>query len=127
MRHSNLLISFNQGMKHWYLQAKREQASGVRMAIVTLDHFARCVGEGFEVDMGTGLLVFTLTEARPLPERGFAEMVRAPFSLLFRSASKVLLPQQIYRLRNATLGILDIFLVPVARDKDGIIYQAIFN
>ena len=66
-------------------------------------------------------------EARPLPERGFAGVMRAPFSLLFRSASKVLLPQQIYRLKNATLGILDIFLVPVARDKEGIIYQAIFN
>lgn len=97
------------------------------MSIVTLDHFARCVGEGFEIDMGTGALVFTLTEARPLPERGFKGMMRAPFSLLFRSETKVLLPQQIYRLKNATLGILDIFLVPVARDKGGIIYQAIFN
>lgn len=97
------------------------------MAIVTLDHFARCVGEGFEIDMGTGSLVFTLTEARPLPEQGFAGMTRAPFALLFRSESKVLLPQQIYRLTNATLGILDIFLVPIARDKDGIVYQAIFN
>lgn len=97
------------------------------MSIVTLDHFSRCVGEGFEIDMGTGALVFTLTEARPLPERGFKGMMRAPFSLLFRSETKVLLPQQIYRLKNATLGILDIFLVPVARDKGGIIYQAIFN
>ena len=77
--------------------------------------------------MGTGSLVFTLTEARPLPEQGFAGMTRAPFALLFRSESKVLLPQQIYRLTNATLGILDIFLVPIARDKDGIVYQAIFN
>ena len=77
--------------------------------------------------MGTGALAFTLTEARPLPERGFAGMTRAPFALLFRSESKVLLPQQIYRLTNATLGILDIFLVPIARDKDGIVYQAIFN
>ncbi len=100
---------------------------GDEMGIVTLDHFARCVGEGFEIDMGTASILFTLTEARPLPERGFAGVMRVPFSLLFRSASKVLLPQQIYRLKNATLGILDIFLVPVARDKEGIIYQAIFN
>lgn len=97
------------------------------MRIVTLDHFARCVGEGFEIDIGAGSLVLTLTEARALPERGLKGLMRAPFSLLFRSVSKVLLPQQIYRLNNATLGILDIFLVPVARDKDGIIYQAIFN
>lgn len=97
------------------------------MGIVALDHFARCVGEGFEIEMGAASIVFTLTEARPLPESGFAGMKRAPFSLLFRSASQVVLPQQIYKLNNATLGILEIFLVPVARDKDGVIYQAIFN
>ncbi|MGN7774121.1 DUF6916 family protein [Phyllobacterium sp. 22552] len=97
------------------------------MGIITLDIFARSVGEGFEIEMGTGSLVFTLTEARPLPERGFSGMTRAPFSLLFRSESKIVLPQQIYRLKNAALGVLDIFLVPVARDRDGIIYQAIFN
>lgn len=97
------------------------------MGIITLDLFARSVGEGFEIEMGTGSLVFTLTEARPLPERGFNGMTRAPFSLLFRSETKIVLPQQIYRLKNATLGVLDIFLVPVARDRDGIIYQAIFN
>ncbi|NLS01687.1 hypothetical protein HGP17_33035 [Rhizobium sp. P38BS-XIX] len=97
------------------------------MGIVALEHFAPCVGEGFDVDMGTASVTFTLTEVRPLPDRGFAGMTRAPFSLLFRSGSKVVLPQQIYRLKNATLGILDIFLVPVARDQEGIIYQAIFN
>ncbi|MBA8879177.1 DUF6916 family protein [Phyllobacterium myrsinacearum] len=97
------------------------------MEIVTLDHFARCVGEGFEIDMGTGSLPFTLTEARPLPETGFNGIRRAPFSLLFRSTSQVVLPQKMYRLKNMALGSLDIFLVPVARDKDGIIYQAIFN
>lgn len=97
------------------------------MRIVTLEHFAHCVGEGFQIDMRTGFPALTLTEARPLPEQGFAGMTRAPFALLFRSEAKVLLPQQIYRLSNATLGILDIFLVPVARDKNGFIYQAIFN
>ncbi|WP_244557916.1 DUF6916 family protein [Rhizobium hainanense] len=114
-------------MKYKHPQSRREQAIEVVMVTVTLNHFARCVGEGFEIDMGAASLVLTLIEARPLPERGFKGMMRAPFALLFRSMSKVLLPQQIYRLKNATLGILDIFLVPVARDKDGIIYQAIFN
>lgn len=97
------------------------------MGIVTLEQFAGCVGEGFAIDMSGGSIVFTLTEARPLPETGFPGVRRVPFSLLFRSGSQVVLPQKIYRLNNAALGALDIFLVPVARDKDGIVYQAVFN
>lgn len=50
-----------------------------------------------------------------------------PFSLIFRSSSQVVLPQKLYSLRCAMLGRLEIFLVPVARDTKGIVYQAIFN
>lgn len=97
------------------------------MGIVTLEQFAGCVGEGFAIEMDGSSIQFTLTEARPLPESGLPGVRRAPFSLLFRSMSQIVLPQKIYRLNNAVLGVLDIFLVPVARDKDGIVYQAVFN
>jgi hypothetical protein len=53
--------------------------------------------------------------------------MRQPFSLLFRSESPVVLPQKIYRMTNATVGPIEIFIVPVARDRQGIVYQAIFN
>ncbi|MEP7452083.1 hypothetical protein [Phyllobacterium sp. SB3] len=97
------------------------------MSIITLEQFAGCVGEAFAIEMNGSSIVFTLTEARPLPETGFAGVRRVPFSLLFKSGSQVVLPQKIYRLNNVALGLLDIFLVPVARDKDGIVYQAVFN
>jgi len=97
------------------------------MGLVTLEHFAGCVGSGFDIDMGESSLSLTLSEARPLPESGFAGVRRSPFSLMFRSGSQVVLPQKLYRLKNATLGQMEIFLVPVARDKAGIVYQAIFN
>ncbi len=69
----------------------------------------------------------TLAEATPGTTHIMPGMLRAPFSLVFRSGSAIVLPQQIYRLKNASLGALDIFLVPVARDKQGIVYQAVFN
>jgi hypothetical protein len=97
------------------------------MGLVTLDHFAGCVGNAFDIDMGESSLPLTLSETRPLPETGFPGMRRSPFSLMFRSGSQIVLPQKLYRLKNATLGNLEIFLVPVARDKEGIVYQAIFN
>lgn len=97
------------------------------MGLVTLDHFAGCVGTAFDIDLGQNSLALTLAEARPLPESGFPGMRRSPFSLMFRSGSQIVLPQKMYKLKNATLGSLEMFLVPVARDKDGIVYQAIFN
>ncbi|RUW46368.1 hypothetical protein EOA32_31775 [Mesorhizobium sp. M1A.F.Ca.ET.072.01.1.1] len=97
------------------------------MDVVTLGHFAGCVGTAFDIELGESSMALTLAEARPLPETGFTGMRRSPFSLMFRSGSQVVLPQKLYKLKNATLGKLEIFLVPVARDKEGIVYQAIFN
>ncbi|HEV2507898.1 MAG TPA: hypothetical protein VGV39_32830 [Mesorhizobium sp.] len=97
------------------------------MEIVTLSHFAGSVGSAFDIELGENSVALVLAEARPLPETGFPGMRRSPFSLMFRSGSQVVLPQKLYKLKNATLGQMEIFLVPVARDKDGIVYQAVFN
>jgi hypothetical protein len=97
------------------------------MHVVQFDHFAGRVNEGFEVDLGTASVALTLVEAKPLPVHPFPGMLRNPFSLLFNSSSPVLLPQRIYRMKNTTLGVFDMFIVPVARNKDGIVYQAVFN
>jgi hypothetical protein len=95
--------------------------------IVQLEHFAGRVNEGFEVDLGTSAVSMTLVEAAPLPVHPFPGMLRNPFALLFNSTSPVLLPQRTYRMKNATLGAFDMFIVPIARNKDGIVYQAVFN
>ncbi|MQW89753.1 DUF6916 family protein [Sinorhizobium saheli] len=97
------------------------------MDVVSLDRFAPCVGEGFDLDMGTGSLALTLAEASPLPAHNLSRARRSPFSLLFRSGSPIVLPQRIYRLKHARLGSIEVFLVPVARDRSGILYQAIYN
>ncbi|MGH6760862.1 MAG: DUF6916 family protein [Phyllobacterium sp.] len=98
------------------------------MQLWTLERFAGCVGQGFDIDLGTASVALTLSEARPLPqENGLAGAMRSPFCLLFRSGSAVLLPQKMYRMTNATVGAVEIFIVPVARDRQGIVYQAIFN
>ncbi len=97
------------------------------MQLVMLDHFASCVGSGFEIEIGASAMTLTLAEARPLPEAKQPGLRRQPFSLMFRSSSQVVLPQKLYSLRNAALGQVAIFLVPVARDRQGIVYQAIFS
>ena len=97
------------------------------MTMLNYQAFAGRSGEIFDLSMGVGDMELTLTEVAFLPARPYAGMLREPFSLVFRSASPVVLPQRIYRLTNAALGALDIFLVPVGRDNRGAVYQAVFN
>ena len=49
------------------------------------------------------------------------------FSLFFHGPQAPFLPQGTRRLKHASLGELEIFLVPVARDTDGFQYEAVFN
>lgn len=96
------------------------------MELLTLDHFSAHVDETFPAALNEGQVPFVLVEARGLPTRGPAAG-RPPFSLLFRNASSFLFPQQIYRMQHPRLGEIGIFLVPVAREREGFLYQAIFN
>ncbi len=49
------------------------------------------------------------------------------FSLLFHGPVEYPLQQRIYRLEHNQLGILELFLVPVGRDKKAYHYEAVFN
>jgi len=97
------------------------------MTVLSLQNFAGAANQAFDLEIGATSLPLTLVEVVPLPAQQIAGMVRQPFTLTFRSASQVVLPQKIYPLRNATMGAVQIFLVPIGRDRDGILYQAVFN
>ena len=49
------------------------------------------------------------------------------FSLFFRGPADIYVPQGTYTLEHERLGALDIFIVPVARDADGFLYESVFN
>ncbi|MNS30005.1 hypothetical protein D3C72_620240 [compost metagenome] len=97
------------------------------MQFLQTEHFGGRANETFDLSLGETTQTLTLIEVRPLPIQNFPGMVRQPFSLLFRSPSQIALPQRIYRLNNATIGALDVFLTPVERDAAGVIYEAVFN
>jgi hypothetical protein len=110
-------------MRHSRLAEPR----GVAVQILTLEHFASRVHETFTVDLGHGKSPFVLIEAKPLAAPAIRGMVRAPFSLLFHHVSPVLFPQRIYQMESPGIGDFGVFLVPVARNQDGFLYQAVFN
>lgn len=92
--------------------------------LLTATHalFAPCLGQTFEFPTAAGPVSLTLVEARPL---GTARpgAVRDPFALTFQGDPTLLFSQQIYRLENATLGGMEIFLVPIAPGQ----LEAVFN
>jgi hypothetical protein len=88
--------------------------------------FAPCVGQTFDLATTTVPIPLTLAEARPL---GTARpgATRDPFALTFHGAPALRLPQGTYRLQNATLGTMEIFLVQVAADATASHFEAVFN
>ncbi|BDU19172.1 hypothetical protein [Dyella sp. GSA-30] len=97
------------------------------MQFLRLDQFAAHLNETFMVEIDQMRAPFVLVEARPLPYQPMPGLVREPFSLLFRNESAIVFPQRTYNMQNDRMGEFGIFLVPIARDKDGFIYQAVFN
>jgi hypothetical protein len=48
------------------------------------------------------------------------------FSVLFRGPRDAQLSQQIYALEHEAMGRLELFLVPVGPDREGMLYEAVF-
>lgn len=96
------------------------------MELLTLDHFTGCVNDTFAAHLDGVEVPFVLVEARPLQTK-VAGAMRAPFSLLFRNGSPFLFPQKTYVMRHERIGEVGIFLVPVAQERQGFLYQAVFN
>lgn len=95
---------------------------------LTLSSFEPLVGQVFEMALDDGtILPMTLFQATALKAYEYPGRIRAPFQIRFKGTSSVLLEQRIYTLRNAVLGTVALFLVPIGRESDGYVYQAVFN
>jgi hypothetical protein len=87
--------------------------------------FAACLNQDFEIVFSDGTLPVKLSEARPLGVR--PESIREPFSLAFVADRPLRLPQSTYKMRHATLGEMEIFLVQVAANQTSSTFEAVFN
>jgi hypothetical protein len=94
------------------------------LAKVQCADFAACVNQDFEIVTDAGPLVLQLVEARSqtAPDAG-----REPFTLTFRGPPPVRLPQGIYKMNNAQMGEMEIFLVQIAANQTSSTFEAVFN
>ena len=91
---------------------------------LTLATVEPLVGEAFAVLVEPAAIELVLESATTLGARPGG---RDPFTLVFRGPREPLLAQHTYALEHADLGVLEIFIVPIARDADGTSYEAIFT
>jgi len=87
------------------------------------------VGSTFTVALSAPWdLELRLAEVSPLsPETSLAGASRAPFRMIFRGPAQPVHPQQTLPLDHSQLGRVEIFLVPIGPDAQGMLYEAIFT
>lgn len=77
---------------------------------VTQAQFEARTQETFQLILKDGSWPLKLVQVRPAGSAA-PTAIRPPFALTFRSETPIRLPQAIYRLENAHLGPMEIFLV----------------
>jgi hypothetical protein len=91
---------------------------------LTVETFSPAIGDAFEVDAGeAGTLELRLADARAVPTESAP---RDPFVLTFTGPADPVLAQRTFPFQHPSIGSLEIFLVPIARDEDGATYEAVF-
>jgi hypothetical protein len=94
----------------------------------TAETFKPHVGEVFKMRVDESVNVDArLVEVQEAQWAFSPEKRRTPFSLYFQTAAQQVLPQRMYDLEHPALGHLEIFLVPTARNSEGVRYEAVFN
>ncbi len=92
--------------------------------IFTMDMFSGLEGSKFTMHYGdgqtAGLELVSVTDVGSSPRQ-------IQFSLVFLGPLEAPINQGIYKLEHEQLGPLELFLVPIGRDRQGVQYEAIFN
>jgi hypothetical protein len=99
-------------------------AATADLAALRIDDFTPHLDAVFDMQTAGGAAPLKLVKADPAGDSGRAG---GAFSLLFVAPKGPFLPQAIYPLTHPTLGIMEIFLVPVGPMQGGNGYQAIFT
>lgn len=83
------------------------------------------LNQTFDGSTETGPIRFELVEVTGMGIKPGAK--REPYSLVFRGPANPVLKQGIVPLQHTQLGDIDIFLVPIGPDSQGMCYEAVFT
>ena len=94
---------------------------------LTLELFQPEVGSTFSIGFSDARFDLELREASALKYHNPKLHTRHPFALTFVCPDQRVLQQGCYAIDHERLGLLEIFMVPIAADEDGVQYEAVFN
>ena len=97
--------------------------SSTDLATLKIDDFAPQCDSVFDMQTGDGVVPLKLVKVDPA---GASGRVGGAFSLVFVAPKGPWLPQAIYPVKHPSLGMMEIFLVPIGPLPSGNGYQAIF-
>ena len=99
-------------------------AATADLAALRIDDFTPHLETIFDMQTAGGVVPLKLAKVDPVGDSGRAG---GAFSLIFVAPKDLRQPQAIYPVKHPTLGIMEIFLVPVGPMQGGDGYQAIFT
>lgn len=79
----------------------------------------------FEIDFGDAGTFTAQLEKTAGFDLDPGEDKREPFSIFLRCGAPAV--QSTYPVKHATLGALDLFLVPIEESEDGVLFEAVFT
>jgi hypothetical protein len=98
----------------------------MNLAELQRETFEPHVKETFRVAAGDVGFDAELIEVSPVGET-VGPQGRHAFSVVFRGPRDVLIEQCICRVEHGELGVMDLFLVPIGPDDEGMRYEAVFT
>ena len=90
------------------------------------DDFNGCIDQPFTLNHDGTAVPLTLVSVDRLGDSASVND-RDVFSVIFRGDKDPVLHQQIYRISNDTLGEMELFIVPIGPDDQGMRYEAVFS
>ena len=95
---------------------------------LTQENFEKCLNQKFLIHVSDqDPLETELIEVQRLEPPDDDPDRRPPFSLIFRGPADASLQQSVFKLENETMGEIEIFLVTLGPDDEGLRHEAIFN
>jgi hypothetical protein len=90
------------------------------------DEFESCLNQPFKLELEGRTYPLELIAANRLDNTAkFGD--RDAFSIIFRGSKQLQLDQQIYRIEHERLGTMELFIVPIGPDEQGMCYEAVFS
>ena len=98
------------------------------MPILTEEEFSRHLNTDFRLHRGDGPPIdLELVEVKGYLTKAGEQTGMERFSAFFKGPTEPYLAQNTYSLQHDQMGEFPIFLVPIARDEQGVRYEAVYN